>query len=99
MLALIALLNREYIRINVLKALASIICKCNLHVILLSSNTLRYFTLFRNGIFRLFSLRREDRPSLILIDFNILAFTPGRHRVEPTLDLSQNIALLAVCRI
>jgi hypothetical protein len=40
-----------------------------------------------------------DRSSLVFIDFNILVFTAGRHRVEPTLDLSQNIALLAVCRI
>jgi hypothetical protein len=40
-----------------------------------------------------------DRPSLVFIDFNILAFTSGRHRVELTLDLSQSIALLAVCRI
>jgi hypothetical protein len=31
-----------------------------------------------------------DRPSLVFNDFNIPAFTPGRHRVEPTLDLSQN---------
>jgi hypothetical protein len=42
-----------------------------------------------------------DRPSLVVIDFNIPAFTPGRHRVYPTLDASQNIlvALFAVCRI
>jgi hypothetical protein len=40
-----------------------------------------------------------DYSSHIFIDFNIPAFTPGRHRVEPTLDLSQNIDLLAVCRI
>jgi hypothetical protein len=31
-----SLLNREYILMNVLKALASIISMCNLHVILLS---------------------------------------------------------------
>jgi hypothetical protein len=40
-----------------------------------------------------------DRSSLVFIDFNIPAFTPGRHTVLATLDLSQNIALLAVCRI
>jgi hypothetical protein len=40
-----------------------------------------------------------DRPSLVFIDFNIPAFTPGHYRAEPTLDLSQNIALFAVCRI
>jgi hypothetical protein len=38
-----------------------------------------------------------DRPSLFFIDFNIPAFTPGRHRVHATLDLSQKIALFAVC--
>jgi hypothetical protein len=47
-----SLLNREYILMNVLKALASIICMCNPHVSLLSNNTPRYFTLFTNGIFR-----------------------------------------------
>jgi hypothetical protein len=31
-----------------------------------------------------------DRPSLVFIDCNIPAFTSGRQRVEPTLDLSQN---------
>jgi hypothetical protein len=54
-----SLLNREYILMNVLKALASIICMCNLRVILLSNNTPRYFTLFTNGIFSPFNLRRE----------------------------------------
>jgi hypothetical protein len=39
------------------------------------------------------------RPSLVFIDFNILAFTPGHHRVQPPLDFSQNIALVSVCRI
>jgi hypothetical protein len=47
----LSLLNREYILINVLKALASIISMCNLHVILLPKITSRYFTLFTNGIF------------------------------------------------
>jgi hypothetical protein len=39
-----SLLNREEIQINVLKALASIISMCSLHVILLSKITPRYFT-------------------------------------------------------
>jgi hypothetical protein len=51
-----SLLNREYILINVLKALASIISRCNLHVTLLSKITLRYFTLFTNGISRPFNV-------------------------------------------
>jgi hypothetical protein len=57
-----SLLNREYTRIllNVLKAWASIICMCNLHVSLLFNNTPRYFTLFTNGIFRPFKVRRES---------------------------------------
>jgi hypothetical protein len=52
-------LKREYILRNVLKALASIISMCNLHVILLSKITPRYFTLFTNGIFRPFNIRGE----------------------------------------
>jgi hypothetical protein len=55
-----SLLNREHILMNVLKALASNICMCNLHVILLSNNTPRYLTLFANGIFRPFNLRKES---------------------------------------
>jgi hypothetical protein len=54
------LLNREYILMNVLKALVLIICVCNLHVLLLPNNTPRYFTLFTNGIFRPFNVRRES---------------------------------------
>jgi hypothetical protein len=52
-----SLLNREYILINVLKALASIISICNLHLTFLSNITPRYFTLFTYGIFRPFNVR------------------------------------------
>jgi hypothetical protein len=102
-----SLLNREYIRINVRKALASFICMCNLHVILFSNNTI-FCTIYKwaipsiqlkKRIRRSISMSEVDRPSLVFIDFNIPAFTPGCHRVESTLDLSQNTALLAVCRI
>jgi hypothetical protein len=55
-----SLLNRELILINVLKALASIVPICNLHVILLSKITSRYFTLFTNGMFRPFNVRRDS---------------------------------------
>jgi hypothetical protein len=51
------LLNREYILVNVLKALASIVSICNLHVTFMSKITPRYFTLFTNGIFRPFNVR------------------------------------------
>jgi hypothetical protein len=55
-----SLLNREYIVMKVLKTLASIICMCNHHVIFLSKITPRYFTLFTNGMFRPFNVRRES---------------------------------------
>jgi hypothetical protein len=54
------LLNRGYVVINALKALASIISMCGLHVILLSNITPRYFTLFTHGIFGPFSVRRDS---------------------------------------
>jgi hypothetical protein len=55
-----SLLNREYNLMNDLKALASIISMCNFHVILLSKITPRYFTLFTNGMFRPFNVRKES---------------------------------------
>jgi hypothetical protein len=65
-LALIrSLLNREYVLINALKALASIIFMCNLHVIILSNITPKYFTSFTNELFRPLSVRR-DADGLIL---------------------------------
>jgi hypothetical protein len=78
-----SLSNREYILINVLKALASIISMCNLHVTFLSKFTQRYFTLFTNGMFRSFSVRwdsceKSKSPESYLINFNILALT-GLH--------------------
>jgi hypothetical protein len=54
------LLNKEYILINVLKALASIISMCNRHVTFLPKITPRYFMLFTNGIFRPFSVRWDS---------------------------------------
>jgi hypothetical protein len=44
-----SLFNRVYILITVLKALATIISVCNLHVTFLSKITPSYFTLFTNG--------------------------------------------------
>jgi hypothetical protein len=54
------LLNREYVLINALKALVSIVVMCNLHLIFLLNITLRYFTLFTKGMFRSFSVRRDS---------------------------------------
>jgi hypothetical protein len=52
-----SLLNKEYILINVLKALASIISIYNLNVTFLSKITPRYFTLFINEIFHPVNVR------------------------------------------
>jgi hypothetical protein len=45
---------------KVLKALASIVLICSLHVILLSKIIPRYFTLFTKGMFRPFNVRGES---------------------------------------
>jgi hypothetical protein len=55
-----SLLNRGYILINVLKALASIVSMCSLHTIFLSKITQRYFTQFTNGISRPFNVKRKS---------------------------------------
>jgi hypothetical protein len=56
-----SLMNREYILINILKALASINSIRNLHETFLSKITLRYFTLFTNGIFRKFRKKWDSQ--------------------------------------
>jgi hypothetical protein len=104
-----SLLNREYTLINVLKSLASIIFMCGLHAIFLSKITPRYVTLLTNGMFRPdqckkkfnwpTSMREVDCPSFVFIDFNVPTFTPGRHLVQAALKFSENVALLAFCRI
>jgi hypothetical protein len=67
-----SLLNKEYILMNVLKALASIISMCNLHVTLLSKITPRYFKQFTNGIFRPFKVRGESGG--LLVQFNSVSW-------------------------
>jgi hypothetical protein len=78
-------LNREYVLMNVLKALASIISMCNLHVIFISKITPRYFAIYKWNVFpiqcearlrRSTTTREVDPPSLILIYFYIPALTP-----------------------
>jgi hypothetical protein len=56
----LSLLNRAYTLINVPKALVLIISMCGLHVIFLSKIASRYFTLFTNGMFHPFSVRRNS---------------------------------------
>jgi hypothetical protein len=55
-----SLLNREYVLINALKPLASIVLMCDLHVIFLSNIASRYFTLFTHGMFHAFIVRRDS---------------------------------------
>jgi hypothetical protein len=55
-----SLLNREYTAINVLKALASIIYMCSIHVILLSKIAPWYFKLFTNWMFRPCNVRWDS---------------------------------------
>jgi hypothetical protein len=56
-----SLLNREYVLINALKALVSIVFMCSLHVIFLSNITRSYFTLFTKGMFCPFIVRRDSK--------------------------------------
>jgi hypothetical protein len=73
-----SLLNREYTLINVLKALASIICMCNLHVTFLSKITPRYFIIQRKmRHMQSMTAREVDPLSLIFINFDIPALAPG----------------------
>jgi hypothetical protein len=55
-----SLLNREYVVINVMKALASFISMCNLQLTFLSKITLKYFTQFTNEKFHPFSVRWDS---------------------------------------
>jgi hypothetical protein len=55
-----SLLNSQYLLISVLKALDSMISMCNLNITFLSKIKPRYFTLFTDGIFRSFSVRRDS---------------------------------------
>jgi hypothetical protein len=46
------------------------------------------FIQHKRRIRRSISMSEVDRLSLVFVDFNIPVFTPGRHRVQPTLDLT-----------
>jgi hypothetical protein len=54
-----SLLNTEYVLINALKALVTIVFM-GVHVILLSNITPRHFTLFTKGMFFPFLLRKDS---------------------------------------
>jgi hypothetical protein len=60
--------NREYILVNVLKVLASIISMCNFHIIFLSKIMPRYFTPFTTGMFRSLSVRWDSGSGRCLRD-------------------------------
>jgi hypothetical protein len=40
-----------------------------------------------------------DRPSLVFIDLNIPALTPGHQSVQAALEIPNYVAFLALCRI
>jgi hypothetical protein len=85
-----SLLKREYSLMIVQKALASILSMCNLHVILLSKITPRYFTLFTNGMLRPFSVRRDSGGAL---DYEVSRLLGYKHPVRT----SSQCASVASC--
>jgi hypothetical protein len=75
-----SLQNGVYILINVLRALASIISMCNLHVTFLSKIPPIFYTIYKRnvssiqckmGLRRSTTARKVDPMSLIFINFNI----------------------------
>jgi hypothetical protein len=80
-----SLFNRGCILMNVLKALASIVSVCNLHVIFLSKIFYAIYkwnipSIQRKKKLRLSnSMRKADCSSLLFIEFYIPAFTPDCH--------------------
>jgi hypothetical protein len=76
------LLSREYALINALKALASILCMCNLRVIFLSNITPRYFHYLQFGCS---DHSVEEKTQAVLFDernisrLYIPALAPLRH--------------------
>jgi hypothetical protein len=73
-----SLLNREYVLINVLKALVSIVFMCSLHAIFLSNITPRYFTFFTKSSsltcsFQLSLLTKDSRYQAYCAVFSQLA--------------------------
>jgi phosphatidylethanolamine-binding protein (PEBP) family uncharacterized protein len=83
------LLNREYVVINALKALASISSMCGLHVIFLSNITPRYFNIIykwdippiqcKKRLRWSNSMREVDSLCLVFIDFNVPTLIPFLH--------------------
>jgi hypothetical protein len=103
-----SLLNREYILINVLKALTSIISTrfvqspCNF---LIEDYTEIFYTIYKLNVSsvqskmefrRSTTARKVDPLSLFFINFNIPTLTPGLHWAETTLDFSDNKTLLSI---
>jgi hypothetical protein len=72
-----SLLNRGYILMKVLTALAPVVSMCSFHVIFLSKITPRYFILFTNGMFCPFNI--SESGSIIQLEKYItrVMFTPG----------------------
>jgi hypothetical protein len=73
----LTLLNKGYILINVLKALASIVSMCSLHVIFYSKITPRYFTLITKGVFRPLNVKETQVVGVLPILCSSLRTQPS----------------------
>jgi hypothetical protein len=76
---------------NVLKALASIVSMCNLHVILLSK-----ITLFTNGMFCPFNVRRESGAYHVLHN-RTRHYTEGNYSYHSHIKHNETYFSLAPC--
>jgi hypothetical protein len=103
-----SLLNREYTLINVPKTLASIIYMGNLMSFSyrkLHRDILRYLQMeysvhsCKMGLTWSTSTKEVDPLGLFHVYFNFPAPTPRLNSTETSLQLSENITLLAICRI
>jgi hypothetical protein len=89
-------------------SLFSTVSMCSFHVIFLTYIKHRYFTLFTKGMFRLFNVRgdwggligRKKRSSRVLTSLIFMFQRLHQASIQlPALELSENITLLALCRI
>jgi hypothetical protein len=83
-----SLLNREYVLINALKALTSIVFICSPQVIFLSNIMQIFYVSYKRYILSIYckkrlrrsnSMRKVDRLCLVFIDLNVPALGPLHH--------------------
>jgi hypothetical protein len=99
-----SLLNTDWILINILKTLASVISMCSL----IEDHTQIFYIIDKRDIPSIQckmsarepkAMRKVDGLSLIFIDCYVPALIPRLNTTETSLQLSENIRLFAVCRI